>query len=66
MKAFVKNLITSFLGRDVKFAITQFSSRTTTHFYFNQFSASNWQNQIDQIRQLNRGTNTAAAIRNVV
>ncbi|MEQ2227545.1 hypothetical protein ILYODFUR_038714, partial [Ilyodon furcidens] len=48
------------------FAITQFSSRTTTHFYFNQFSASNWQNQIDQISQLNEGTYTAAAIRNVV
>ncbi|MEQ2234331.1 hypothetical protein ILYODFUR_030804 [Ilyodon furcidens] len=66
MKTFVKNLITSFLGRDVKFAITQFSWRTTTHFYFNQFSASNWQNRIDQISQLTGGTNTAAAIRNVV
>ncbi|XP_047232299.1 integrin alpha-M-like [Girardinichthys multiradiatus] len=67
MKAFVKNLITSFLGTDVKFAITQFSSRTTTHFYFNQFNIySNWQNQIDQIRQLTGGTKTAAAIRNVV
>ncbi|MEQ2246348.1 hypothetical protein ILYODFUR_037524, partial [Ilyodon furcidens] len=67
MKAFVKNLITSFLGRDVKFAITQFSSRTITHFYFNQFNIySNWQNEIDRIRQLIGGTNTAAAIRNVV
>ncbi|MEQ2297729.1 hypothetical protein AMECASPLE_037622, partial [Ameca splendens] len=67
MKTFVKNLIKSFLGRDVKFAITQFSSRTTTHFYFNQFNIySNWQNQIDQIRQLTGGTKTAEAIRNVV
>ncbi|MEQ2160371.1 hypothetical protein GOODEAATRI_033118, partial [Goodea atripinnis] len=67
MKTFVKNLITSFLGRDVKFAITQFSSRTITHFYFNQLNIySNWQNQIDRIRQLTGGTYTAAAIRNVV
>ncbi|XP_032430068.1 integrin alpha-M-like [Xiphophorus hellerii] len=66
MKEFVKNLIRTFLGRDTQFAITQFSSYPTTHYYFNTFSTSNWESQIDKIKQLYGGTYTARAIQNVV
>ncbi|PWA16688.1 hypothetical protein CCH79_00017460, partial [Gambusia affinis] len=66
MKIFVKNLIRTFLGRDTQFAITQFSGSPTTHYYFNTFSTSNWESQIDNINQLRGGTFTAKAIQNVV
>ncbi|XP_054913750.1 integrin alpha-X-like [Poeciliopsis prolifica] len=66
MKVFVKNLIKTFLGRDTQFAITQFSFSPTTHYYFNTFRTFNWESQIDNIRQLTGGTNTARAIQNVV
>ncbi|XP_023196454.1 integrin alpha-M-like [Xiphophorus maculatus] len=66
MKEFVKNLIRTFLGRDTQFAITQFSFYPTTHYYFNTFSTSNWESQIDKIKQLYGGTYTARAIQNVV
>uniref|UniRef100_A0A3Q3BIQ2 Integrin alpha-M-like n=1 Tax=Kryptolebias marmoratus TaxID=37003 RepID=A0A3Q3BIQ2_KRYMA len=66
MKTFVKNLISAFLGKDKQFAITQFSTGTQTHYYFNTFTLSNWKYQIDNIPQIIGGTNTAAAIQNVV
>ncbi|XP_014833771.1 PREDICTED: integrin alpha-X-like [Poecilia mexicana] len=66
MKEFVKNMIRSLLGRDTQFAITQFSSSPTTHYYFNTLSTSNWESQINNIRQFGGGTNTAGAIQNVV
>ncbi|KAM4526103.1 integrin alpha-M-like isoform 1-T1 [Fundulus diaphanus] len=67
MKLFVKNLIMSFLEKDTQFSITQYSSATTTHYYFNTFSKThNWASQIDNIRQIGGGTLTAAAIRRVV
>ncbi|XP_013869359.1 integrin alpha-M [Austrofundulus limnaeus] len=66
MKTFVKNLISTFLGKDTKFAITQFSSETQTHYYFDTFSTADWKKQIDNIDQMARGTYTAAAIRTVV
>ncbi|XP_027901497.1 integrin alpha-X-like isoform X2 [Xiphophorus couchianus] len=66
MKTFVKNMIRTFLGRDTQFAITQFSSSPTTHYYFNTFRTSNWESQIDNIHQSGEGTYTANAIKNVV
>ncbi|XP_023197278.1 integrin alpha-X-like isoform X2 [Xiphophorus maculatus] len=66
MKEFVKNLIRTLLGRDTQFAITQFSFSPTTHYYFNTFSTSNWESQLDQIRQSGGRTYTARAIQNVV
>uniref|UniRef100_A0A3B3Y388 VWFA domain-containing protein n=1 Tax=Poecilia mexicana TaxID=48701 RepID=A0A3B3Y388_9TELE len=66
MKEFVKNLIRTFLDRDTQFAITQFSYYPTTHYYFNTFSTSNWESQINNIRQFGGGTYTARAIQNVV
>uniref|UniRef100_A0A1A8V1X9 VWFA domain-containing protein n=1 Tax=Nothobranchius furzeri TaxID=105023 RepID=A0A1A8V1X9_NOTFU len=66
MKTFVVNLIGALWGKDTQFAITQFSSYTSTHYYFNTLSDSNWKQQINNINQINRGTATAAAIMNVV
>ncbi|XP_035997644.1 collagen alpha-6(VI) chain [Fundulus heteroclitus] len=68
MKDFVKGLIRSFLGKDTQFAITQYSSSTVTHYYFNSFkkNEADLETQINTIHQLFRGTNTAAAIREVV
>ncbi|KAM4526102.1 integrin alpha-M-like [Fundulus diaphanus] len=68
MKDFVKGLIKSFLGKDAQFAITQYSSSTVTHYYFNSFKKTedDLEPQIKTIRQLTGGTRTAAAIREVV
>ncbi|XP_035998461.1 integrin alpha-M [Fundulus heteroclitus] len=67
MKDFVKGLIRSFLGKDTRFAITQYSYDTTTHYDFNAFSqAPYWESQIDNISQKRGGTYTAAAIGKVV
>ncbi|XP_015249738.1 PREDICTED: integrin alpha-D-like [Cyprinodon variegatus] len=66
MKAFVKNLIRAFLGKDTQFAITQFSSYPFTHYHFNNFPSQNWESEIDLITQQRGGTQTARAIREVV
>ncbi|KAM4526161.1 integrin alpha-D-like isoform 2-T2 [Fundulus diaphanus] len=68
IKAFVKGLIRSFLGKDTQFAITQYSSSTVTHYFFNSFKKTedDLEPQIKTIRQLTGGTRTAAAIREVV
>ncbi|XP_014870615.1 integrin alpha-X-like isoform X2 [Poecilia latipinna] len=66
MKDFVKKLIETFLGRDTQFAITQFSNDPRTEYDFNTFNNSNWESQIDKIRQLTGKTFTAKAIQNVV
>ncbi|XP_056152886.1 integrin alpha-M-like [Lampris incognitus] len=67
MKQFVKQVIGSLLREETKFAIIQFSSNTYIHYHFNQFKTStNWENQIDGIKQKQRGTNTAKAIETVV
>ncbi|XP_035997643.1 integrin alpha-M [Fundulus heteroclitus] len=68
MKAFVNGLIKSFLGKDTQFAITQYSSSTVTHYYFNSFKKNkdDVEPQIKTIRQSFGGTYTAAAIREVV
>ncbi|KAM8730448.1 integrin alpha-M-like [Acanthopagrus schlegelii] len=66
MKDFVKALVGSFVGKDTKFAIAQFSTSPSIHYYFDTFDANNWQNQINAIRQFHGWTYTAAAIRHVV
>ncbi|XP_071395803.1 integrin alpha-M-like [Centroberyx affinis] len=67
MKTFVKDLIRSLLGRDTQFAIVQFSSYPTIHYYFNNFlSSRSWEANIDNIVQQTGGTYTAAAIQRVV
>ncbi|XP_042253312.1 integrin alpha-M-like [Thunnus maccoyii] len=66
MKTFVKNLVGSFQGQDTKFAIAQFSTNPTVHYYFNTFDTNNWKSQIDGIRQLAGATYTAKAIEHVV
>uniref|UniRef100_H2THW5 Integrin alpha-X-like n=1 Tax=Takifugu rubripes TaxID=31033 RepID=H2THW5_TAKRU len=65
MKNFVKSLVSSFKGKDTKFAIVQFSSIYRIHFSFD-FDKSTLENNINSIRQLTGGTNTASAIRYVV
>ncbi|XP_044193374.1 integrin alpha-M-like [Thunnus albacares] len=66
MKTFVKNLVGSFQGQDTKFAIAQFSTDPTIHYYFDTFDTNNWKSQIDGIRQLTGWTYTAKAIKHVV
>ncbi|XP_044193373.1 integrin alpha-M-like [Thunnus albacares] len=66
MKTFVKNLVGSFQGQDTKFAIAQFSTNPTIHYYFDTFDTNNWKSQIDGIRQLTGWTYTAKAIKHVV
>lgn len=50
----------------LQFAIVQFSSITKSHFSFTNFDKSNFKNDINNIQQLNGGTNTASAIQFVV
>ncbi|XP_062297981.1 integrin alpha-M-like [Scomber scombrus] len=66
MKNFVKSVVKSFLGKDTKFAITQFSSRVVIHYYFNTFKTDYWESQINSIKQLTGGTHTATGIQEVV
>ncbi|KAG7227828.1 hypothetical protein INR49_013622 [Caranx melampygus] len=71
MREFVKSLVRSFLGRskkgkNVQFAIAQFSSSPKVHYFFNTFSSTNWESQIDRIRQQGGATYTANAIDHVV
>ncbi|KAM6963465.1 integrin alpha-M-like [Tautogolabrus adspersus] len=66
MKDFVKEMIRLFQGKDIQFAIAQFSDLFKIHNYFNTFDATRWNDQINRIRQLGGGTHTATAIRRVV
>ncbi|XP_068610851.1 integrin alpha-M [Brachionichthys hirsutus] len=66
MKTFVESLVESLLGKNTKFAIAQFSTRSRTHYHFNTFDAKRWETQIGDIRQLTGWTYTAAAIQHVV
>ncbi|XP_054913744.1 integrin alpha-M-like [Poeciliopsis prolifica] len=66
MKEFVKNLIRTFQGRDTQFAITQFATDSKIEYDFNTFNTSNWETQINRIRQLAGKTYTAKGIQNVV
>ncbi|XP_041740665.2 integrin alpha-M [Coregonus clupeaformis] len=66
MKAFVKDLIREFLGRDTKFAVAQYSDDCTIHFDLNQFNVNIWEKQVNSINQLGGRTYTAEAIQKVV
>lgn len=66
MKTFVSDVVQSFLGRDTKFAIAQFSTGSVIHYYFNTFDMKNWKSQLNGIKRLTGWTYTAAAIRRVV
>ncbi|XP_035770224.1 integrin alpha-X-like [Neolamprologus brichardi] len=67
MKTFVKNLVQSFLSSDTKFSVSQFSTSSKVHYYFdNFFSSGSWESNIDGIKQLDQATYTAEAIEHVV
>ncbi|XP_055085626.1 integrin alpha-D-like [Periophthalmus magnuspinnatus] len=67
MKQFVINVIKSFLGKDSRFAIIQFSRLVQISYYFNTFPISeSWESNIESITQLKRTTYTATAIQRVV
>ncbi|XP_076743570.1 integrin alpha-M isoform X2 [Maylandia zebra] len=67
MKTFVKNLVRSFLSSDTKFSVSQFSTSSKVHYYFdNFFSSGSWESNIDRIKQLDQATYTAEAIKHVV
>ncbi|KAK9965085.1 hypothetical protein ABG768_004194 [Culter alburnus] len=67
MKAFVIEMIKSFIDRDTQFAIAQFSSQCVIHYKFQRVKdATWWQNEVNRISQLGGGTYTAAAIRKLV
>lgn len=67
MKDFVIKVISSFTGKDAKFAIIQFSHSFQIHYNFNTFPLNgNWQDLITKIQQIDGGTNTATAIKKVV
>ncbi|XP_057704210.1 integrin alpha-M-like isoform X1 [Corythoichthys intestinalis] len=65
MKNFVIGLIDSFMGKDSKFAIIQFSNEPRVHSDFSTFNFATWRNDIQGIKQLKRTTNTASAILSV-
>uniref|UniRef100_A0A3P9L0Q4 VWFA domain-containing protein n=1 Tax=Oryzias latipes TaxID=8090 RepID=A0A3P9L0Q4_ORYLA len=64
MKVFVTNLISSLQQED--FAVAQFSGSYETYFDFNTYSPYNWRTKVNNINQMNGGTYTAQAIKNIV
>ncbi|XP_029978081.1 integrin alpha-M-like [Sphaeramia orbicularis] len=69
MKQFLLNLVGTFVGKDTRFAIAQFSYKPwfKVHYYFNDFRVTgSWQSQINSITQLKGATFTADGIRRVV
>ncbi|XP_054611751.1 integrin alpha-M-like isoform X2 [Dunckerocampus dactyliophorus] len=66
MKTFVSDLISTFVGKDSRFAIAQFSTNPTIHYYFDTFNVNNWQHDINAINQITGWTYTAVAIQHVV
>uniref|UniRef100_UPI0037E8A9C6 integrin alpha-M n=1 Tax=Semicossyphus pulcher TaxID=241346 RepID=UPI0037E8A9C6 len=62
MKSFVKDLVRSFKG-DPKFAISQFSNKFNTHYFFTEFNVKDVENQMWLIKQLGGSTHTAKSIR---
>ena len=55
-----------FPSRFFRFAVGQALSRTQIQYYFNTFNSYDWELQIQKIKQLTGGTETAAAITSVV
>ncbi|XP_077358054.1 integrin alpha-M-like isoform X2 [Festucalex cinctus] len=66
MKTFVINLIGSFLDKDSKFSVVQFSNSPKIHNFFFNFNVNTWKNDISGIQQMRSTTNTARAIQSVV
>ncbi|XP_046906667.1 integrin alpha-D-like isoform X2 [Hypomesus transpacificus] len=66
MKVFVKDLIGMLVGKDTKFAVAQYSTSFTIHLNFKHFEPQTWKTKIDEIKQKEQYTYTAAAIQKVV
>ncbi|XDV45080.1 hypothetical protein PO909_013242, partial [Leuciscus waleckii] len=67
MKAFVIEVIKSFVDRDTQFAIAQFSTECVIHYKFQQVkNAMAWETAVNKISQQKGWTNTATAIRRLV
>ncbi|XDV45076.1 hypothetical protein PO909_013241 [Leuciscus waleckii] len=67
MKAFVIEMIKSFVDRDTQFAIAQFSTECVIHYEFQQVkNAMAWENAVNKISQQKGWTNTATAIKHLV
>ncbi|KAK2876898.1 hypothetical protein Q8A67_020994 [Cirrhinus molitorella] len=67
MKAFVIEMIKSFIDHDTQFAIAQFSTVCEIHYMFQQVkNAKVWEDAVTNIAQQRGWTNTAAAIRQLV
>ncbi|KAL1263911.1 hypothetical protein QQF64_004266 [Cirrhinus molitorella] len=67
MKAFVIEMIKSFIDHDTQFAIAQFSSDCTIHQKFQQIKTIKvWEIAVSRIYQKYGGTNTATAIKQLV
>uniref|UniRef100_A0A671SDQ0 Integrin alpha-M-like n=1 Tax=Sinocyclocheilus anshuiensis TaxID=1608454 RepID=A0A671SDQ0_9TELE len=68
MKAFVIEMIKSFLDHDTQFAIAQFSTNCYIHYKFKQSfkNAKLWEDAVNKISQNKGWTNTAKAIEQLV
>ncbi|XP_067285781.1 integrin alpha-X-like [Pseudorasbora parva] len=67
MKAFVKEMIKSFVDHDTQFAIAQFSTQCIIHYKFQQVkNAKAWEDAVNWITQMRGSTNTATAITQLV
>ncbi|XP_073774186.1 integrin alpha-M isoform X2 [Danio rerio] len=67
MKAFVVEMIKSFIDRDTQFAIAQFSTECVIHYKFQQVkNPAWWQRAVNGIQQTHGWTFTATAIRLLV
>ncbi|XP_026078963.1 integrin alpha-M-like [Carassius auratus] len=68
MKAFVIEMIKSFIDHDTKFAIAQFSTNCYIHYKFKQSfkNAKQWEDEVRTISQNKGWTNTAKAIEQLV
>ncbi|XP_073684776.1 integrin alpha-M-like [Garra rufa] len=67
MKAFVIEMIKSFIDHDTQFAIAQFSTNCEIHYKFQQVKNTKaWEDAVTRIRQQKGWTNTATAIEQLV
>ncbi|RXN38825.1 integrin alpha-M-like protein [Labeo rohita] len=66
MKAFVVEMIKSFIDHDTQFAIAQFSTDCEIHDMFQVQSAKMWEDAVTKISQRRGGTHTAKAIKQLV
>ncbi|XP_050959106.1 integrin alpha-M-like [Labeo rohita] len=66
MKAFVIEMINSFINHDTQFAIAQFSTYCEIHDTFQVKNAKAWEDAVTKISQRGGGTYTAEAIKQLV